>query len=180
MLGSVRLGSVHVLFHDSFALDLLLLFSLDRGDSFFFPLRSMKYITKFDQIQLNSFDVTTLLMVVGRLSCHMRIPRRTSLLAYFVYGSVLMKVHFDRSLLRRMEMKEVVVSCVNCMYMGQQSLFTGEIPPNFSTKYVLFAPTLQTSKLIAIGTGVWHAVNGRSRTDSQGGAWEHQIGGYFW
>ena len=28
--------------------------------------------------------------------------------------------------------------------------------------------------------GIWHTIDGGSRTDSQGGAWKHQIGGYFW
>jgi hypothetical protein len=69
----------------------------------------------------------------------MRTLRRTFSLAYFVYANVLKKVHSDRSLSRRMEMKEAVVSCVNCMCMEQQSLFTGETPPNFSIKYVLSA-----------------------------------------
>lgn len=142
MLGSVKLGSVHTLFSmlrwvlgDSFALDpyapnLGILLTL-------FYFRSMRYIIKSDQNQLNSFDVTTPLMVVGRPSCHMKTPRRTSLLACFAYGSALTKVHSGRSSLKRMGMKGVVVLCVNCMCMEQQFLFTGETPLSSSTKYVL-------------------------------------------
>ena len=148
MLGSVKLGSVHCPFS-------ILRWGL--GDSIlpwtpytFFPpprhsfnsknyyfFRSMRYIIKSDQNQSNSFGVTTPLMVVGRPSCHMKTPRRTFLLACFVYGSALTKVHSGRSSLKRMGMKEVVVLCVNCMCMEQQFLFMGETPPSSSTKYVL-------------------------------------------
>ena len=138
MLGSVKLGYVHAPLH---LMPLTGFFPLDHDfiNSILFTFRSMRSIIKSDQNQSNSFGVTIPLMVVGRLSCHMRTPRRIFSLACFDYGSALRKVHSGRSSLKRMEMKEVAVSCVNCMCMEQQSLFTGETPPSSSTKYVPFS-----------------------------------------
>ena len=62
----------------------------------------MRFITKFGQSQSNFYEEITRQMVVGRLFSRMKIPKKTSSSAFYVYESAPRREHSDPSLSGRM------------------------------------------------------------------------------
>ena len=57
----------------------------------------MRFITKFGQSQSNFYEEITRQMVVGRLFSRMKIPKKTSSSAFYVYESAPKREHSDPS-----------------------------------------------------------------------------------
>ena len=106
----------------------------------------MRFITKFGQSQSNFYEEITRQMVVGRLFSRMKIPKKTSSSAFYVYESAPKRVHSDPSSSGRMMQKVDAALCASFMCTGLLCLCT--------------AVTRRNSSIRALGHSSWKRRSG--------------------
>ena len=177
MLGSVRLGYVHVLSINAFDW----LFFLHHGilnSIFYIQIHEIHHKVRPESVELLRRDYTANGGWETFLSYED--PEKDILVGLLRLRKCSEEGTFRPELVKK-DGDEGGCSIVRELHVyGTAVPVHGRDPTKFQHQVCSFLSTRVNVEADDDLTGIWHIVDGGSRTDSQGRAWKHQISGYFW